>query len=76
MSYFILPKDKTWDSVSNEDLAEYALSEAIDDKGLLNMALEPGQYIALDGQLIALYYLKKGLKVASARNLKLSYENF
>ncbi|MGB0978174.1 MAG: toxin-antitoxin system YwqK family antitoxin [Croceimicrobium sp.] len=76
VSYFLLPKDKTWDSISNEDLAECALSEAMDDNGLLNIDLEPGEYIALDGQLIALYYLKKGLKVASARNLKLSYENF
>lgn len=75
LQLFLLPKEVNWNSEDLDNLGQYQMKPSGDDQAFIELSLEQGQYIALDGVIVATFDLKKGLEVAYSRSVRLSYEN-
>lgn len=75
LQLFLFPKEVDWNTSSLEELEEYRMRPSGQNEAFIKISLEPGQFMAIDGKIVAIFDLKKGLPVAYDQDLRLSFEN-
>lgn len=75
LEFYLIPSTVDWNTTEVNDLIEYRMRPTSDSEAIAQQSLEPGEYSTFEGEIIAVFELKKDLPVATSRRLRLSFEN-
>jgi antitoxin component YwqK of YwqJK toxin-antitoxin module len=81
VKYYFVPRGKSWKEIVQRSESDFyrnsiPMKDEAQNSALQVLKMERGQYITIEGEIVAVYNHSEELEVAISKNLRLTFDNF